>query len=117
MCNPRSTQQNLLLTVFKGSERLWLARHFDSDQKSNGPEAVAKFLGLRVSDVFPISYDISSLVQAPLDIAKGQIPAEPVEKLSLKERMDLHKYDRAPSSDSLKKIKEKLKSFEIQKDE
>lgn len=86
--NLRATQQFLFVVIHKDDKKFPLARYFDSDPK-HSPAELAKFLKLSINDVFPISYDISKFVKAPMDIVKGQIPAVPYEKLSREELLQL----------------------------
>ena len=88
--NLRKTQQYRGLTVFRNQKKFSLRRYFDTDLRQlRGPEQLAQFLGLPISDVFPITYDISNLVNAPPEIVRAQIPLEPAERLSSEERRNL----------------------------
>ena len=57
--NPRLTQHFLTLSVLRKGRWFTMARYHDFDSNERGPQALATFLGLRVDEVFPISYDIS----------------------------------------------------------
>src|ERR1043166_3289623 len=59
--NPRLTEHFLTLSVFRGGEWFTMARYHDSDAAERGPTALARFLGLTVDEVFPISSDSSKL--------------------------------------------------------
>jgi hypothetical protein len=88
--NVRKTQQFRMFQAFKKQKKFSLGRYFDMDSRQlRGPEQLAKFLGLQISEVFPITYDISHLVNAPPEITRGQITLEPVERLSPEERRKL----------------------------
>ncbi len=83
--DPRQTEQFLTLTVYKDGKRFTLARYFDFDYADRGPEALASFLGLPVSEVFPISYDIRQYVIGDLAALCGTITKDPPEKLTREE--------------------------------
>jgi hypothetical protein len=87
--DPRQTEQFLTLTVFKDAKRFTLARYFDFDYGNRGPEALASFLGLPLSEVFPISYDITQHVIGDLAALSGTITKDPREKLTNAEIMAL----------------------------
>jgi hypothetical protein len=80
--NPRLTEHFLTLSVLKGSKWFTLARYHDFNYSEFGPEALAKFLGLRTSDVFPINYDITAYVKGDGSALAGSIPQEPGERLT-----------------------------------
>jgi hypothetical protein len=62
-----------------------LARYHDFDYSERGPRALAEFLGLDLSQVFPITYDLREYaVGDPLALA-GTIVANPVDQLSRSE--------------------------------
>ena len=46
------------LTFFRDDKRFFLRRYHDVGYDSRGPVALAAFLGLTVSDIFPIAYDV-----------------------------------------------------------
>jgi hypothetical protein len=58
--NPRHNEQFITLNVFTNSKVFQLARYFDPWYDTEGPDALAKVLGLDISDVFPIAYDIGA---------------------------------------------------------
>jgi hypothetical protein len=80
--NARATEHFLTLSVER--EGLWftLSRYHDFDYAENGPEALARFLGLRVDEVFPISYDIRQYAKGEPAALSGKIHSEPRERLS-----------------------------------
>jgi hypothetical protein len=59
-----------------------LARYHDLDYDSRGPEALARFLGLPLSAVFPITYDLSNVAVGDVQCVAGTITAEPAERLT-----------------------------------
>ena len=87
---PRSTEHFITLSVFRSDgTQFYLARYFDPDFFERGPVALAAFLGLEVSAIFPITYDISSFVIGVPEVARGIINAEPREPLSSTQLIDL----------------------------
>ncbi len=85
----RRTQQCRGLSLSCEGKWFHLARYHDADYSEHGPDQLAKFLGLTRSEVFPISYDISSVAKGEPAVVRGQIPAEPEEKLSDDELIQL----------------------------
>lgn len=79
------------LTVSVESEGEWfdLARYHDADYAKRDGRALAKFLGKRLADVFPIAYDISELASGPCDSLIGTIESAPKERLSSDELIQL----------------------------
>jgi len=61
--NPRATQHLLTLSIERNGERFHLARYHDSGFPAEGPEALARCLGLHVDDVFPITLDVRRYVR------------------------------------------------------
>src|SRR5262249_3802098 len=57
----RSTLQFLTVAMWYRDRCFPLARYRDPWRDKMGPEALARFLDLKVDEVFPISYDISSI--------------------------------------------------------
>lgn len=80
--NPRLTQHFLTLSVFRKGKWFTMARYHDFDSEERGPDALAAFLGLQVTEVFPISYDISRFSLGELGALVGVIEKEPLEKLT-----------------------------------
>jgi hypothetical protein len=80
--NPKSTKHFLVLTVFHSGRNFTMARYHDFDWNRRGPQALADFLGLRVTDVFPISYDVSPFSTGDSAALAGKIEAEPTERLT-----------------------------------
>lgn len=89
LTNARWTQHFLTLSLETGGAWFHLARYHDSDFSDRGPQALAAFLRLDLNDVFPISYDIRSLVRDPLGVGAGTIVADPPERLSRSELIAL----------------------------
>lgn len=80
--NPRLTQHFLTLSVFNKGKWFTMARYHDFDSGERGPHALADFLGLAVTDVFPISYDIRRFSLGKSDALMGVIEEAPREKLT-----------------------------------
>jgi hypothetical protein len=55
--NPRATQHFLALSIDRDGKWFHLARYFEGFT-AYSPEALARFLGLEVDDVFPITVDV-----------------------------------------------------------
>jgi hypothetical protein len=72
-----------LLTALLWDKGKWieLGRYFDVDYEDKNAEALAGHLGLPVSAVFPIEYDMSALATGPVSAVVGRIPAEVKEQL------------------------------------
>lgn len=83
--NPRMTEHFLTLSAERSGRWFTLARYHDFDFAESGPEALARFLGLAVDDVFPISYDIRSDAKGDEAALLGQVRKEPRERLSRSE--------------------------------
>jgi hypothetical protein len=87
--NPRATQHFLFISIERSGEWFFLARYFDFDFTTHGPEALARFLGLPVDDVFPISVDIRRYVRGDPAALAFTVPKEPRERLTDKQLMAL----------------------------
>jgi hypothetical protein len=80
--NPRATYHILTLSIERGGEWFHLARYHDFDFTSQGPEALARFLGLDVDDVFPITVDVRRYVRGDPAALKAIVLKEPRERLT-----------------------------------
>src|SRR5262245_54222619 len=88
--NARRTRHFLTLPLFVGHEWFHLARYHDVDREDQGPAQLAKALGLDVEDTFPIRYNVGRwLFGAAVDSVLGKVDAEPVERLSRTELINL----------------------------
>ncbi len=88
--HPEKTRQFLVLGVFGQDDGPFiLARYFDAWYDRAGPEALANFIGMSVEDIFPIAYDVSSLVTGNPLCTRGLITLEPEHRLTRKEMMKL----------------------------
>jgi hypothetical protein len=81
LTDSRKTEHLVQIRIEHNGEWFWLARYWDVDAESNGPEALAQFLGFSVDEVFPIHYDLTGLATGLASVIKGQIPKEPGERL------------------------------------
>jgi hypothetical protein len=82
-------QHFLTVSVFIGGDVEHLARYHDHDFLDRGPAWLAKKLGKKVPEVFPMSYDLSAVASGAVDCVRGVIPAEPMKKLSRSEIIQL----------------------------
>jgi hypothetical protein len=80
--NPRATRHFLALSIDRGGKWFHLARYFDVDFAARGPEALARFLGLDVDDVFPITVDVRRYVRGDPAALTAIVPKEPRERLT-----------------------------------
>lgn len=78
----RLTEHFLSISVERNGRWFTLYRYHDFDYAENGPEALARFLGAQVDDVFPIAYDIRQYAKGDAAALSGQIRKEPRERLS-----------------------------------
>ena len=83
--NPRITEHFLTLSVEHESHWFTLARYHDFDFAEHGPEALARFFGLTVDEVFPMTYDIRKVAQGDDAALQGQILKMPRVRLSRSE--------------------------------
>jgi len=81
-CNPQLTKHFLTLSVLQNGTWFTMARYHDIDADTRGPRALTEFLGLRISDVFPISYDINQHSLGNQDALVGKIEMEPKQRLT-----------------------------------
>ena len=82
---PESARQmDHLLTVSIERAGKWfdLACYHDIDYANGSPEALARFLGLAVDEIFPISFDLRPYVAGDPALLQGSVPREPRERLS-----------------------------------
>ncbi len=87
---PEHTRQFLVLGVFRpDGEPFILARYFDAWYDAAGPVALAQFMGLPLDDIFPIAYDVSSIVSGDPRCTRGLITVEPELRLTKREVMKL----------------------------
>lgn len=80
--NPTLNQHFITLSVLRQGKWFHLSRYHDIEYSKFGPSKLAAFLHLNVDEVFPISYDITHLVEGDSAVLIGKILEEPKEKLS-----------------------------------
>lgn len=83
--SPRKTQHMITLVVHKDDRWFPLARYFDAGIDSYGPKALAHFLGMRIQDVFPITYDLTPYVKGDIAALRGTVEENPRERLTERE--------------------------------
>jgi hypothetical protein len=71
----QATREFLSLSIWYRRKWRRLARPFDVDYERNGPDTLAKTLGLTVADVFPMTYDVSEHVRGKKGALRGTIAA------------------------------------------
>jgi hypothetical protein len=89
VANPRDTQHFLTLSIEHGGKRFHLARYHDIGFPDEGPEALARFLGLHVDDVFPLTVDVRRYVRGDPKALTAIVLKEPQEKLTNAELLAL----------------------------
>jgi hypothetical protein len=87
--DPVATQHFLPLSVWTGRRWFHLARYHDVERKTNGPGALSAALGRRVAEVFPVAYDLTSVVSGDPAVLRGKIEAKPSTRLSRAELIAL----------------------------
>lgn len=81
--DPKQTEHFLTLSIVRqNGESFDLARYHDAHHERLGPLVLAHFLGLRVSEVFPIEYDISAVATGAAESLRGVIRQQPRVRLS-----------------------------------
>jgi hypothetical protein len=85
----RRTQHFLTVSMDLDGRWLHLARYHDPDFQERGPKEIAIVFGLSVEEVYPILYDIREHVVGELKVVSGNIMAEPQERLTRAELINL----------------------------
>jgi hypothetical protein len=80
--NPRDTQHFLTLSIEHGGKLFPLARYHDVGFEEHSPDMLARFLGLHVDDVFPITVDVRRYVRGNPAALTAIVLKEPQEKLT-----------------------------------
>jgi len=70
---PAENERDLGISLFINGGWFHLARPTDSDQETHGPAALASAIGLRVDEIFPISYDVSASCVGDPRVIRGAI--------------------------------------------
>ncbi len=87
--NPRATQHFLTLSIEHDGKWFYLARYHDIGFADEGPEALARVLGLQIDNVFPITVDVRRYVRGDPALLTAIVLKEPQEKLTDEERWAL----------------------------
>jgi hypothetical protein len=80
--NPRMTEHFVTISLERNGKWFTLSRYHDFDYAKKGPDALARFLGLHLQEVFPISYDLTTYARGHPDALVGKILKEPRERLT-----------------------------------
>lgn len=94
LCNisendPENTEQFITVSIAHDGGWFHLARYFDIGKTRHGPRALARALNLRITDVFPMSYDIRAIAKGNSAVLKGCIPQSPRKKPSRRQLVKL----------------------------
>jgi hypothetical protein len=80
--NARMTEHFLTISLLSNGQWFTLSRYHDADYPEKGPQALARFLGLGVDEVFPIAYDVRDCVVGDTAALAGKILKVPREILT-----------------------------------
>jgi hypothetical protein len=80
--NPRDTQHFLTLSIEHDGKLFPLARYHDVGFEEHSPDMLARFLGVHVDDVFPITVDVRRYVRGDPAALTAIVTKEPQEKLT-----------------------------------
>jgi hypothetical protein len=83
--NARMNEHFVTLIFERNGEWFELERYFDPKYRQRGPTALARFLGLSVDDIFPISYDLRKHVKGNPAALSGSVLREPRVRLTRQE--------------------------------
>ena len=87
--NAQKNEHFVLLSIERKGKWFQLERYFDSKYREHGPEALARFLGLSVDEVFPISYDVRKYAKGEANALAGTVPRKPRVRLTKAELVAL----------------------------
>jgi hypothetical protein len=87
--NARSTKHFLGIWIEKDGRWFELARYHDEDFEHRSPAELAKFIGIPVTEIFPIAYDISQIADGIPTVIRGKIPEVPEEQLTEEQLFEL----------------------------
>jgi hypothetical protein len=85
----RKTEHFLSIWVERGGKWCGLARYHDVDRERRGPASLAAFLELSLDQVFPISYDISTVANGLPETVHGMILTAPRARLNRTQLIEL----------------------------
>jgi len=80
--NAQLNEHFVTLSIERSGCWFHLARYHDADYDQTGPEGLARFLGLPVDDVFPISYHVREYVKGNPPLLDGIVLKEPRVRLT-----------------------------------
>jgi hypothetical protein len=80
--NATLNQHLLTISVLCNNHWFTMARYHDIDRERRGAAEIAKFLGLAIDQVFPITYDLRTICKGLSSALVGKIDKEPTEKLT-----------------------------------
>jgi hypothetical protein len=75
--NVEMNEHFVTISIERKGRWFHLARYHDADYAERGPQALARFLGLAIEDIFPISYDVRRFVKGNAAGLTGSISKEP----------------------------------------
>lgn len=87
--NPRSTKHFLTVSIHRDGKWFDLARYHDVDFRRRDGVALAGFLGKQIQDIFPIAYDLTSLVIGLKESLAANVEQVPDERLDGDELINL----------------------------
>jgi hypothetical protein len=80
--NSQMNEHFVTLSIERKGRWFQLARYHDPDYERRGPTGVARFLGLPVDDIFPISYDVRKFAGGQRAALTGTVLKEPRARLT-----------------------------------
>jgi hypothetical protein len=80
--NAEMHEHFLTLSIKRMSRWFHLARYHDVDYSDRNPQALARFLGLGVDEIFPITYDVRKYVKGNPATLTGRVLKEPRVRLT-----------------------------------
>lgn len=80
--NAQMNEHFVLLSLERRGKWFQLERYFDFKYREHGPEALARFLGLSVDAVFPISYDVRKYAKGEANALAGTVLRKPGVRLT-----------------------------------
>jgi hypothetical protein len=87
--HPPATRQFIGVSLYVGGNDLQLQRAQTPTFPCVNAPGIVRALGLRVEDVFPLSYDLTGLAVGHAEVIRGTIPAERPERLSGEDELAL----------------------------
>jgi len=80
--NAKLTEHFITLSIERDGRWFHLARYHDPEYTERGPDALARFLGLDIHDIFPISYDLRPYANGEDEVLAARVLLEPRERLT-----------------------------------